>query len=192
MNLSLPNSLTIFRIFVIPLIVVLFYLPFSWAPFTTALLFAIACITDWLDGYLARALNQTSAFGRFLDPVADKLIVAVVIVLLVSDHNLAYLSLPAAVIIGREIMISALREWMAEIGKRASIAVSFVGKVKTVLQMIALIILLWVRDFGSVWLTLVGYAFFYASAILTLWSMFMYLKAAWSDLKNLYRSTTVS
>ncbi len=181
MQFNIPNLLTLLRILLIPVIAALYYLPFHWVPATTAIIFTIAAITDWLDGYLARSLNQTSSFGRFLDPVADKLIIAVVLVLLVSDHHLPYLSLPAAVIIGREIVISALREWMAELGKRASVAVSMLGKSKTFIQMLALIVLLAARDVGGNWL-LLGYVLLYVAALLTLWSMLIYLRAAWPEL----------
>ncbi len=182
MELNVPNFLTMLRIILIPVLVLVFYLPFSWAPITTAVLFAVAAITDWLDGLFARILNQTSAFGSFLDPVADKLIVATVLVLLVGDPKMLYLTLPAAVIIGREIVVSALREWMAEIGKRASVAVSLYGKFKTVLQMLALVVLLATRQGEFSGWQSVGYILLYLSALLTLGSMYIYLRKAWPDL----------
>ena len=184
--MNIPNGVTFFRILLIPFLVLIFYLPFHGNNIVCAIIFAIAAITDWLDGFLARTLAQTSSLGAFLDPVADKLIVAVALVLLVGEKNLPLLAIPAAVIVGREIVISALREWMAEVGKRANVAVSYIGKVKTTLQMIAVIVLLAYKPGSSgltgLWLGVVGYILLYVAAVLTLWSMFIYLKAAWRDL----------
>ena len=149
----------------------------------SAVIFSLAAITDWLDGYLARVLKQISAFGRFLDPVADKVMVAVALVLIVGEYQRQFamsLAIPAAIIVGREIVISALREWMAEIGKSRSVAVSFLGKIKTTFQMLALILLLaeplkfWQGD-----LVLLGILLLWLAAILTLWSMIIYLRAAY-------------
>lgn len=182
MELNVPNVLTLLRLALIPVFVLVFYLPFHWAHVATASLFALAGLTDWLDGYLARYLGQTSAFGAFLDPVVDKLMVAVALVMLVGEHPGMLFAIPAAVIIGREIAISALREWMAEIGKRATVAVSYVGKVKTTAQMVALFLLLYhdpIRDFPTV---TVGIVLLYLAAVLTLWSMLVYLRAAWPSL----------
>ena len=176
--MTVPNSLTWFRISLIPVFVAVFYLPFHWANTVTALVFAIAALTDWLDGFLARILNQTSEFGAFLDPVADKLMIAVALVLLVSESYMPYLAIPAAIIIGREIAVSALREWMAEIGKRTSVAVSFVGKVKTAIQMLAVFLLLAYYPDYSIWLKVSGYILIYVAAGLTIWSMLLYLRAA--------------
>jgi len=145
--------------------------------------FAIAAATDWLDGYLARRLEQSTPFGAFLDPVADKLMVAVALVLLVQEHANLWLTLPAAVIIGREIVISALREWMAEIGARAHVAVSNLGKWKTAAQMLALVILLANPPAFTFWVV-VGYTLLLIAAGLTLWSMLQYLRAAWPHLKT--------
>lgn len=181
----LPNYLTILRIILVPILVIAFYIPVNNHHWLAASLFTIAAVTDWLDGWLARNLGQTSKFGAFLDPVADKLIVAVTLVLLVSE--LPYLTIPAAIIVGREIIVSALREWMAELGKRTSIAVSYIGKVKTALQMIALIFLLALNKdlFGlaSIYTVIgvVGYISLYIAAMLTLWSMILYLRAAWPN-----------
>lgn len=130
--LNMPNLLTLIRILLIPVFIAAFYLPFSWANMVAAAIFTLASLTDWLDGYLARKLGQVSPFGAFLDPVADKLLVASCLLLLVGVKQLNYITLPAIVIVGREIVISALREWMAEMGRRASVAVSYIGKVKTV------------------------------------------------------------
>lgn len=180
--MNIPNLLTLLRIVLIPVLVLIFYLPFSGNHIVAALIFVLAALTDWLDGYLARSLQQTSRLGAFLDPVADKLIVAVALVLVVGEQNLPFLAIPAAVIVGREIVISALREWMAEIGKRASVAVSVIGKFKTALQMIALVVLLLYKPGGYIWIGMLGCALLYVAAILTLWSMVMYVKAAWNDL----------
>lgn len=182
--INIPNILTLIRIIVIPLFVIIYYLPFRWSHLAAAALFALAGITDWLDGYLARNLSQTTRFGAFLDPVADKLMVAVALVLVVGEAQIPYLAIPAAIIVGREIVISALREWMAEIGKRTSVAVSLVGKLKTVIQMIALVLLLVYKPgmFGMVTILFLGCGLLYIAAALTLWSMIMYLRAAWPDL----------
>lgn len=178
---SVPNLLTLLRIVLIPVFVVVFYLPFNWANGVAACIFAAACFTDWLDGYLARKLHLMSPFGAFLDPVADKLIVATSLLLLVGVKEVEYITIPAIVIVGREIVISALREWMAEIGRRASVAVGYIGKVKTGLQMAALVLLLAFTPFVSWWGT-VGFILLYVSAILTMWSMFVYLSIAWPEL----------
>lgn len=179
--MTLPNILTLLRIFAVPLMFVGYYLPIPGNHLLVSLIFAVAAITDWLDGYLARNWQQMSSFGAFLDPVADKLLVAVALVLIVAEHPLPLLSLPAAIIIGREIVISALREWMAELGKRASVAVSYVGKIKTTLQMVALVILLAIDPNHIHWTAYLGYLLLYMAATLTLWSMVMYLQAAWPE-----------
>ncbi|WP_133126963.1 CDP-diacylglycerol--glycerol-3-phosphate 3-phosphatidyltransferase [Legionella nagasakiensis] len=175
---SLPNLLTLMRIVLIPVFVMVFYLPFTWAHAAAAFIFAMASFTDWLDGYLARKLKQMSPFGAFLDPVADKLLVASSLLLLVGAKDVDYITLPAIIIVGREIVISALREWMAEIGSRASVAVSYVGKIKTVMQMVALVLLLAFHPAMSWWGAL-GFILLYLSAILTIWSMVIYLMIAW-------------
>jgi len=168
------------RILLIPVLVAVFYLPFPNHLLVAAVVFVVAAITDWFDGYLARRLGQMTPFGAFLDPVADKLMVAVALVLLVERHATVLFTLAACVIIGREIVVSALREWMAELGKRTSVAVSYVGKVKTAFQMAAITGLLAIdpaRD--ETWLLGLAYLVLYAAAALTLWSMLIYLKAAW-------------
>jgi CDP-diacylglycerol--glycerol-3-phosphate 3-phosphatidyltransferase len=182
MPFNLPNLLTWLRILFIPVFLVVFSFPDTWLSgpqknFTATALFAVASITDWLDGYLARSLNQTSAFGAFLDPVADKLMVAAALILLVG---LARVDAPIAVIIiGREIAISALREWMAKIGKSRSVAVNFLGKVKTACQMIAILLLLYHSMlFGILDTQKIGTLLIYVAAVLTLWSMAYYLKMA--------------
>lgn len=182
--MSIPNILTLFRISLIPIFVLLFYIPLPLGGhLPSGIIFTVAAITDWFDGFLARYLKQTSKLGEFLDPVADKLLVAVALVLLVSDTELPLIAIPAAIIVGREIVISALREWMAELGKRASVTVSYVGKIKTFLQMLAIIFLLVYKPEGEDQVIgIAGYLLLYLSAGLTLWSMFVYLKAAWYDL----------
>ncbi len=187
--LNLPNILTLIRVVAIPVLVLVFYLPFKWSDLCAALLFLAAGITDWLDGYLARKLNQTSPFGAFLDPVADKLIVAVALVMLVQVHATAWLAVPAMVIVSREITVSALREWMAELGKRSRVAVSQLGKIKTVTQMTAITLLLAQKPgfdlAGDIvmtpWLWL-SYGLLYVATVLTLWSMLAYLRAAAPEL----------
>lgn len=179
MPLNVPNALTLIRIFLVPVMVVFFYLPFQGHLIVAAGVFTLAAVTDWFDGYLARRLGQMTSFGAFLDPVADKLMVSVALVLLVERHNDLLFTLAACVIIGREIVVSALREWMAELGKRTSVAVSFIGKVKTGFQMVSIIVLLAVdaqRD-GSEVLAL-GVLLLYVAAGLTIWSMWQYLRAA--------------
>ncbi|MGB8713529.1 MAG: CDP-diacylglycerol--glycerol-3-phosphate 3-phosphatidyltransferase [Onishia taeanensis] len=180
--MNIPNILTLARIAFIPLLVVIFYLPYSWSMLLAAALFGLAAITDWLDGYLARRWNQSTPFGAFLDPVADKLMVAVALALLIERYDAAWLTLPALVIIGREIVISALREWMAEMGKRGTVAVSSIGKVKTTLQMVALLLLLGFPQDSLV--AQLGIVTLYLAAALTLWSMQQYLRAAWPHLSR--------
>ena len=183
MRWNLPNILTWLRIVAIPLVVLLFYMPNSWADPAAGLLFAAASITDSLDGYLARRMGLTSRLGAFLDPVADKLIVAVTLVLLVSKNPHWIVVISAAVIIGREIAISALREWMAELGQRTKVAVSSIGKYKTILQMVGLSMMLYRNPLLGLPVYELGVALTILAAILTLMSMIMYLRAAWPTLK---------
>lgn len=178
---TLPNLLTLLRIVLIPVLVVVFYLPFKFAYALAASIFALASFTDWLDGYLARRLQMMSPFGAFLDPVADKLLVSTSLLLLVGANNIHYITIPAIVIVGREIVISALREWMAEIGRRASVTVGYVGKIKTFLQMVALFLLLASNSLDS-WGGIFGFVLLYVAAILTIWSMVIYLAIAWPEL----------
>ncbi len=177
----MPNLLTLLRIVLIPVLVMVFYLPFKFAYVSAASIFALASFTDWLDGYLARRLQMMSPFGAFLDPVADKLLVSTSLLLLVGANNIQYITIPAIVIVGREIVISALREWMAEIGRRASVTVGYVGKIKTFLQMIALFLLLAFNSLDS-WGGIFGFVLLYVAAILTIWSMIIYLAIAWPEL----------
>ena len=181
---NIPNTLTWLRIATVPLIVVLFYAPYPWADPAAGLLFAAAGITDSLDGYLARRLGQTSRLGTFLDPVADKLIVAVALVLLVSRDARALIVLTAAVTIGREIAVSALREWMAEIGERRKVAVSQLGKYKTTFQIVGLSMMLFRRDLFTLPTYNIGVVLTVLAAILTLTSMVAYLRAAWPELRR--------
>jgi CDP-diacylglycerol--glycerol-3-phosphate 3-phosphatidyltransferase/cardiolipin synthase len=177
-----PNILTLLRIFLIPVFVVCFYLPVSWSRLACALVFGAAALTDWFDGYLARRLKQTSPLGAFMDPVADKLMVAVALVLVVQSDPDPALALPAAVIIGREITVSALREWMAELGDRSRVAVSMVGKFKTTAQMVAILLLILSDSLFGLPLHDLGLVLLYIAALLTLWSMVLYLRAAWPSL----------
>ncbi len=179
---TIPNLLTMMRVVLIPVFVVIYYLPFEGRYLLAAFLFALASITDWFDGYLARKWGQVTKLGAFLDPVADKLMVAAALVVLVEAHASVWLSLPALVIISREITISALREWMAEVGKRANVAVSFLGKVKTTLQMVAITGLLMKDPVLVDGVVLLAYSLLYIATGITLWTMYVYLKAAWPDL----------
>ena len=180
--MNLPNILTFSRIVMIPALVLVFFMPFQWAYMGSAIVFAVAAITDWLDGFLARRWDQSTPLGAFLDPVADKLIVSVALALLIHDYGSLFLTIPAIVIIGREIVISALREWMAEMGKRASVAVSFVGKLKTGFQMLAIVLLLAYPPGEPV--ARIGLVILAVAAALTLWSMTVYLKAAWEEMAD--------
>lgn len=191
MPFNLPNSLTWARILLIPLFVGVFYVPDSWLTrpqqnlFATVV-FVLAAVTDWLDGYLARKLAQTSAFGAFLDPVADKMMVAAALIILVElDRTLAIV---AFVIIGREITISALREWMAKIGASKSVAVSFIGKIKTAAQMVAIPLLLYHGHLLGIDTQQPGSILLFLAAVLTLWSMVYYLRAAWPLLSGRTKS----
>jgi len=180
--MNLPNLLTLARMLLIPVFVLVYWLPGETTYLTAAGLFTAAAVTDWLDGYLARALNQTTAFGRFLDPVADKLIVTTALVILVAHHANLYLTLPALIIVGRELVISALREWMAEVNRSGAVRVTWLGRVKTTLQMVAIAVLLAnPPDYGDPWV-LLGLVLLYGAAVMTLWSMVLYLRAAWPAL----------
>lgn len=182
--MTIPNTLTLLRIALIPLFVVLFWLPFQGTDLLAAAVFLLAAVTDWLDGYLARRLGQTSRLGAFLDPVADKLIVAVALVLILQRDPTIAVALPTMVIIGREITVSALREWMAELGARAKVAVSWLGKVKTTFQMVALCLMIAREPVAGLPSYLIGLVALYVAAALTLWSMVLYLRAAWPALSD--------
>lgn len=188
MKLTVPTMLTLLRILLIPVLVLVFYLPWKWTNFAAAFVFVLAAVTDWLDGWIARAYNQSSAFGAFLDPVADKLMVAVALLLIVQKHPTPWMALWAAVIIGREIAVSALREWMAELGQRAQVKVATIGKIKTIVQMVALTILLYfvpetLADKPGIFFV-IGDWMLAVAALLTLWSGLAYLHAAWPALRE--------
>jgi len=192
MKLTVPTMLTLLRMLLIPVLVLVFYLPFNWTNFAAAFVFILASVTDWLDGWIARAYNQSSAFGAFLDPVADKLMVAVALLLIVQKHPTPWMALWAAVIIGREIAVSALREWMAELGQRAKVKVASIGKIKTIVQMVALTFLLYFEPLrfavaGRTWsipVFMIGDWMLAVAALLTLWSGLAYLHAAWPTLRE--------
>jgi CDP-diacylglycerol--glycerol-3-phosphate 3-phosphatidyltransferase/cardiolipin synthase len=184
MPLTIPNILTLLRIALIPVFVIVFYLPFAWSSQACAWIFALAAITDWADGYMARRLEQFSPFGAFLDPVADKLMVAIALILLLEADPSPVLAIPVLVIIGREITISALREWMAELGARAQVAVTVIAKIKTTAQMLAIVMLIYREPLWGVDVYTIGYVLLYVAALLTLWSMIVYLRAAWPSLVN--------
>ena len=175
--MNLPNILTVSRIVLIPIFVIAYYLPVSWNYEACAIVFTVAAGTDWFDGYLARKWNQTTPFGAFLDPVADKLMVAIALAVVIENYQSVWITVPSMIIIGREIVVSALREWMAERGKSDNVAVSFMGKLKTACQMWAILLLL----LGSLeaWVFWLGIVLMYIAAGLTLWSMYQYLTASW-------------
>src|SRR5210317_1667119 len=179
MKITLPTAITLLRIALIPLFMLVFYLPFSWANVAATSIFFVACVSDWVDGYLARTMQLESSFGAFLDPVADKLMVVVVIILLVEANPSIYVALPSIVIVAREISISALREWMAQLGASTTVKVSFIGKTKTVAQMLALGFMIFSEPFMGLPIFDIGLAIYYLAAILTILSMIIYLRAAW-------------
>jgi len=184
MRLTLPTLLTLFRILLIPVMVFVFYAPFKGANIAASAVFIAAAITDWLDGWVARKYGLHSAFGEFLDPVADKLMVAVTLFLIVQENPTVPLAIMSAVIVGREISISALREWMAELGERARVRVANVGKIKTIAQLISIVVLLYQKDLDGVGLFHVGEVLLGVAAALTIWSGYVYLRAAWPVLRT--------
>ena len=190
---TIPNQITLFRIVLIPVFIVVFYLPVSWNHFGAFVVFWFAAISDALDGYLARKLNQSSAFGAFIDPVADKLMVVAALVILIQDLQVWWISVSAILMIAREIFISALREFMSSRGKREIIAVSQLGKYKTAAQMLGIMGLIWRPDydipliffyFPHVILNYASYSFYALATVLTFWSMVVYFKAAWPELNK--------
>ena len=181
---ALPNILTVGRILAVPVVVLLFYWEAPWAKTMSALVFIGAALTDTLDGYLARRLGLTTPLGEFLDPVADKLMVAVALVLLVGHDGRWWVAITAAVIIGREITVSALRECMAHLGARAKVAVSGLGKVKTIMQMTGLSMMMFRQDIWGIPVYEIGVALLVIAAALTMWSMGSFLRAAWPELKR--------
>lgn len=184
MVLNIPTILTLLRIAAIPVIMVMFYLPIDNARWWCTLILIVASLTDWLDGYLARELGLQTAFGEFLDPVADKLMVVIVLVLIVQADPAVYIAIPAAIIIAREVSVAALREWMAEIGQRSIIQVSWMAKCKTGVQMVAVVCLLYSDDLLGLPTRLIGIAAIYLAAVLTLWSMWQYIQLALPHFKK--------
>lgn len=184
MKLNLATILTLFRIAAIPVVVVMFYAPYENARPIAALLFGVAAITDLIDGWIARRYNQMSRFGEFLDPVADKLMVVIVLVMLVQAQSSLWEDVIAMIIIGREITVSALREWMASIGARATVKVQFSGKLKTTFQMFGIAFMVWQKPLFGIDVYHVGYVLLILAAVLTIYSMFAYLKAAWPSMKE--------
>ena len=193
MRINLPTWLTLFRIMLLPVMVVVFYshdaiaaIPLRSANIAAVIVFALASATDWLDGWVARRWHMESAFGAFLDPVADKLMMAVTLFVLVQSHPTALLAVTSAVIIGREIAVSALREWMAFVGERGRVKVKWIGKFKTVMQIVAILILLWERNPDATFLRgwYAGEVLLVIAAVLTIWSGLAYMQAAWPVLKS--------
>jgi CDP-diacylglycerol--glycerol-3-phosphate 3-phosphatidyltransferase len=187
--ITAPNLLTLFRIVLIPVLVVAYYMPVPWAHILVTGLFVLSGITDWLDGYLARRLNQHSSFGAFLDPIADKLTVSTALVLLAADPRVLaavidprLYAVVIAIIIGREIIISGLREWMAILGQRARMAVSYIAKIKTALQMLAVGVMLYREPLLGLPILRIGELLLYVAAALTIWSMLIYMRSAWPRL----------
>ena len=189
---TIPNQITLFRIILIPVFILVFYLPVSWNHFGAFAVFWLAAISDALDGYLARKLNQSSAFGAFIDPVADKLMVAAALIMISEDFATWWISVPAMIMIAREVFISGLREFMSSRGKRDIVAVSTMGKYKTAAQMLGIMGLIWqptydipliLFNFPHEILMFAAYAFYFIATILTVWSMVTYFKAAWPELK---------
>ena len=190
--MTLATFFTFLRVLAIPVFIAVYYSSIPGSHLIASGIFILACITDWLDGYLARRMNQCSKFGAFLDPVADKLLVTVTLVMLAANYTRPWFVAPAAIMVAREILISALREWMSGQNKRDTVAVGYIGKVKTTTQMLAIIALLAAGPGTGLyaWLVMLGYVLIYIAAILTLWSMFGYLKNAWPLLsRDLKRRT---
>ncbi|WP_338517451.1 CDP-diacylglycerol--glycerol-3-phosphate 3-phosphatidyltransferase [Alteromonas gracilis] len=184
---TVPNCITLFRVILIPVFVVVYFLDWRWAHEAGAFIFWLAAITDWFDGYLARKLQQSTPFGAFLDPVADKLIVGAALLMITHSYATLWITLPSVALLVREIYVSALREWMGSNGVRDAVKVSFIGKAKTTVQMLALIGLLsgleTFMGFPIYWVTL-GYILLYIAAVLSIWSMIVYTKAAWPHLRG--------
>ncbi len=184
MVITLPTWLTLLRIALVPVLVACFYSPMPGTNVVAAMLFIVIAMTDWLDGWLARRYGLTSAFGAFLDPVADKLTVTVVLFVIVQQDPTPLMAIIGAIIVGREISITALREWMATIGQRTQTRVAWVGKFKTIVQMTALTLLLYKHDFLGLPIYRIGFWLLVAAAVLTLWSAFVYVRAAWPHLRD--------
>lgn len=172
MYLNIPIQITLLRIMLIPFFMVAFYLPFSWNSIICAIIFSFSAITDWCDGFLARRLKQITSFGRFLDPVADKIMLVIALTMISDYFHKWIITFPVSIMIAREIIISALREWLSKIGKRKNVEVSYISKIKTTIQMISIFLLLWHPGILIEW---IGIIFLYISSILTFWSMIQYL-----------------
>ncbi|GAA5142964.1 CDP-diacylglycerol--glycerol-3-phosphate 3-phosphatidyltransferase [Thalassotalea piscium] len=190
---TIPNQITLFRIILIPVFIIVFYLPISWSHFGAFAVFWVAAVSDALDGYLARKLNQSSSFGAFIDPVADKLMVAAALIMIVEDYQSWWIAIPAMIMISREIFISALREFMSSRDKRDLVAVSTLGKYKTAAQMLGIMGLIWqptydipliLFEFPQQILMFAAYGFYFIATILSFWTMLIYFKAAWPELKG--------
>ncbi|WP_159715372.1 CDP-diacylglycerol--glycerol-3-phosphate 3-phosphatidyltransferase [Blochmannia endosymbiont of Camponotus nipponensis] len=177
--INIPTYFTLFRVVVVPFFTVVFYLPMSWASMVCTVIFFIAAVTDWFDGFLARRWQQTTSFGKFLDPVADKVMIVAALILIAEHFHVWWITLPSSVMIIREVIILALREWVAEIGSRNEIRISWISKIKTFVQMLALTALLWSPD---EWIVMTGIISLYVAVLLTFWSMCLYLYAARHDL----------
>ncbi len=185
MKWNWPTIITLLRLVIIPIAVLFYYLPIHYAHPIAACLVLLGAVCDFLDGYLARLWNQTTPFGAFLDPVADKVCIVVGFIVVSAEFCHLFITLCSIVIICREVIISALREWMALLGKRASVAVKYIGKVKTVVQGLALVILVWFNPASPVWLFYLGATLLLFAVILTLWSMVVYLRLAWVQIKQI-------
>ena len=183
---TVPNLITLFRVVLIPVFVIVYFLDWKWAHEAGAFIFCLAAITDWFDGYLARKLKQSTPFGAFLDPVADKLIVGAALLMITHSYASLWITLPSIALLVREIYVSALREWMGQNGVREVVKVSFIGKAKTTAQMLAIIGLLsgleTFMGFPLYWVSL-GHILLYVAAVLSIWSMIVYSRAAWPHLK---------
>jgi CDP-diacylglycerol---glycerol-3-phosphate 3-phosphatidyltransferase len=182
--LTIPTLLTLARIVMIPVLVVVFYLPVEWANVAALIIFILAGLTDWLDGWVARRYGMTSSFGAFLDPVADKLMVGVALIIIVQRHPEVLIAISTAIIIGRELTISALREWMAALGEGARVKVAWTGKMKTILQMVAIGFLLYGESLWLLPVLEIGRWLLVAAAVLTLVSMLTYLRSAWPAIRG--------
>ena len=192
MLLTIPNLLTLARIVAIPLFVIAYFLASEESKIIPVTIFVLAALTDLLDGYLARKLNKVSQFGAFLDPVADKLMVCTALILLVSDSDItshvqfqSFFVIAVVIVVGREISVVAVREWMAEMGDRTSVATSFLSKIKTVSQMVAIIALVYEHAIGGLSMLVVGEFLLYIAAVLTIWTMIQYLIVAWKSLNSI-------
>lgn len=177
--INIPTCFTLFRVVMVPFFIVAFYLPVCWAPMVCTFIFFVTAITDWFDGFLARRWQQTTRFGKFLDPVADKIMLITAFILISEHFHVWWVTLPVSSMIIREIVISALRQWVAVIGKYENISVSWIGKIKTFVQVLSILALLWRPD---EWIIITGVIALYISVLLTFWSMYCYFYAARFDL----------